>query len=133
MGKLSFKEEVLPVDSVREYFEHFRVLEIDYTFYSLLLDEKGQPTRNYRVLERYREYIGKHDYVVAKVPQVVSAQKLRLKHGAFRDNPDYLNAEAFTRQFYEPIVNILGDSPGPSFRAGISARRGEDRARQFRR
>ena len=25
------------------------------------------------------------------------------------DNPDYLNAEIFTRQFYEPMVNILGE------------------------
>ena len=26
VGKRSFREEVLPVDSVREYFQHFRVL-----------------------------------------------------------------------------------------------------------
>jgi len=109
MGKLSFKEEVLPVDSVKEYFEHFRVLEIDYPFYSLLLDEKGQPTKIYRVLERYREHLRKHDYIVAKVPQVICAQKLRLKQGAFRDNPDYLNAEIFTRRFYEPIADIFGE------------------------
>jgi len=109
MGKLSFKEEVLPVNSVREYFEHFRVLEVDYTFYSLLLDEKGQPTKIYRVMERYREHLGKYDYIVAKVPQVICAQKLRLKQGAFRDNPDYLNAEIFARRFYEPIADILGE------------------------
>ena len=58
MGERAFKEEVLPVDSVREYFEHFRVLELDYTFYGLLLDEKGQPTRIYHTLESYREHIG---------------------------------------------------------------------------
>jgi len=59
MRKLSFKEEALPVDSVKEYFEHFRVLGIDYTFYSLLLDVKGQPTKICHVLERYREHMGK--------------------------------------------------------------------------
>jgi uncharacterized protein YecE (DUF72 family) len=32
VGK-TFIEEVLPVDSVQEYFEHFPVLEIDFTFY----------------------------------------------------------------------------------------------------
>ena len=53
VGGKSFVEEVLPVESVEEYFEHFRVLEIDYTFYSLLMDEDGKPTQNYHVLKRY--------------------------------------------------------------------------------
>ena len=47
----SFIEEVLPVDSVEEYFEHFSVLEIDFTFYRPLLDHNGQPTQNYQVLK----------------------------------------------------------------------------------
>ena len=29
----TFSEETLPVDSLEEYFEHFSILEIDYTFY----------------------------------------------------------------------------------------------------
>ncbi|MFZ2089598.1 MAG: hypothetical protein WAU47_13585, partial [Desulfobaccales bacterium] len=33
VGEHTFTEEVLPVDSVAEYFEHFPVLEIDFTFY----------------------------------------------------------------------------------------------------
>jgi hypothetical protein len=33
IGDKSFTEEVLPVESVEEYFEHFPVLEIDFTFY----------------------------------------------------------------------------------------------------
>jgi hypothetical protein len=49
----SFIEEVLPVDSVDEYFEHFSVLEIDSTFYRPLLDHTGQPTQNYQVLKTY--------------------------------------------------------------------------------
>jgi hypothetical protein len=53
----TFIEEVLPVDSVGEYFEHFPVLEIDFTFYRLLLDQDGQHTQNYRVLENYRRYL----------------------------------------------------------------------------
>jgi hypothetical protein len=32
VGDKSFVEEVLPVESVVEYFEHFSILEIDYTF-----------------------------------------------------------------------------------------------------
>ena len=46
VGGKSFLEEVLPVDSVEEYFEHFQVLEIDYTFYSPLLDKNRNPTQN---------------------------------------------------------------------------------------
>ncbi len=33
----TFVEQVLPVDSVEEYFEHFSVLEIDLSFYRPLL------------------------------------------------------------------------------------------------
>jgi hypothetical protein len=54
VGGNSFVEETLPVDSVREYFEHFSVLEIDYTFYSSLLDNEGKPSRTHHVLQRYR-------------------------------------------------------------------------------
>ena len=38
----TFSEETLPVDSLEEFFKHFSILEIDYTFYRLLLDDKGQ-------------------------------------------------------------------------------------------
>jgi uncharacterized protein YecE (DUF72 family) len=34
----TFNEETLPVESIAEYFEHFPLLEIDYTFYRLLLE-----------------------------------------------------------------------------------------------
>lgn len=47
LEKHSYVEEVLPLDSVVEYFEHFPVLEIDFTFYRLLLDEQGRHTINY--------------------------------------------------------------------------------------
>ena len=72
----SFVEEVLPVDCVSEYFDHFRVLELDFTFYRLLLDEDGQPTQNYHVLKRYRQHIEDGDNLILKVPQMICAQKL---------------------------------------------------------
>ena len=50
IGGKKFIEEVLPVDSVEEYFEHFRVLEIDYTFYRPLTEPDGTPTQNYQLL-----------------------------------------------------------------------------------
>ncbi|MCK8600116.1 DUF72 domain-containing protein [Desulfoferrobacter suflitae] len=109
VGGKTFPEEVLPVDSVKEYFEHFGVLEIDYTFYRPLLDEKGEPTQTHRVLAAYREYIRDRDSVVLKVPQLVFAQKLK-RGNRFVENDSYLDPDVFTRQFYRPAVKILGKS-----------------------
>ena len=69
LGGKSFKEEVLPVESVQEYFEHFSVLEIDFTFYGPLLDKDLKPTPNYQVLNTYRRYLRKNDRLILKVPQ----------------------------------------------------------------
>src|SRR5665811_12554 len=73
----SFVEEVLPVDSVEEYFEHFSVLEIDFTFYRPLLDQHGQPTQNYQVLKDYGRHLKEGDRIILKVPQLITAQKIR--------------------------------------------------------
>jgi hypothetical protein len=45
VGDKTFNEETLPVESVTEYFEHFPLLEIDYTFYRLLLEAHGNLLR----------------------------------------------------------------------------------------
>ena len=82
VGDKTFAEKVLPVESVQEYFEHFPILEIDYTFYRLLLDEDGKPTQNYHVLRSYRDYMTEKDSVILKVPQVITARRLR-RGGAF--------------------------------------------------
>jgi uncharacterized protein YecE (DUF72 family) len=111
VGGKSFTERVLPVESVQEYFEHFPILEIDYTFYRLLLDEKGSPTQNYRVLAEYKRYLKEGDSVILKVPQVICAKKLR-RSGKLVINEDYLNPKVFTRQFYEPAIRILGSNVG---------------------
>ena len=55
IGDKTFTEETLPVESVAEYFEHFPILEIDYTFYRPLLESKGSPSSNYHVLKSYRQ------------------------------------------------------------------------------
>ena len=107
VGGKSFLEEVLAVDSVEEYFEHFRVLEIDYTFYSPLLDKNRKPTQNYHVLRRYRRYLKDRDHLMLKIPQLISAHKLR-RGGKYLENEDYLNPEIFINQFYEPAVKLLG-------------------------
>ncbi len=108
VGGKSFVEEVLPVESVEEYFQHFRVLELDFTFYRLLLEEDGQPTPNYHVLQKYRQYLNEGDTLILKVPQAICAQKV-WRGGRYIENYTYLNGEIFIRQFYEPAVAILGD------------------------
>ena len=109
VGGKKFTEEVLPVDSVEEYFNHFRVLEIDYTFYRLLTEKDGTPTQNYHLLSQYRRYIREGDHLILKVPQVISAQKFR-RGKEYVSNEDYLNPEIFTEQFYKPALEVLGTS-----------------------
>jgi len=103
----TFTEETLPVESVAEYFEHFPILEIDYTFYRLLLESKGSPSPNFHVLKSHRQQMKKGDLLLLKAPQIVIARKLR-RGGAFVENDSYLNADIFTKQFYQPAVEILG-------------------------
>jgi hypothetical protein len=103
----SFIEEVLPVDSVEEYFEHFPVLEIDFIFYRPLLDPNGQLNHNYQVLKTYAGHLKEGDRIILKVPQLITAQKIH-KGEQYIKNPSYLNPKIFTEQFYEPAVNLLG-------------------------
>jgi len=103
----TFTEEVLPVDSVAEYFEHFPVLEIDFTFYRPLRDRNGKPNQTFQVLKAYQQHFQDGDALVLKVSQVVTAPRLR-RGGQYQDTPAYLNAEVFIHQFYEPAIDLLG-------------------------
>jgi uncharacterized protein YecE (DUF72 family) len=107
IGDNSFVEEVLPVESVEEYFEHFPILEIDYTFYRPLLDKNGKPTPNYFTLKQYQQYLKKDDRLILKVPQLICARRIR-QGREFVENEAYLNPEIFTNQFYKSAVEILG-------------------------
>ena len=107
VGGQTITEEFLPVESVQEYFQHFSILELDFTFYSLLLDDHSNPTPTYRVLETYRKHLKDADRVVLKVPQTIFAQKL-WKGGKFAENPGYLDAEIFIQKFYAPAMELLG-------------------------
>jgi len=108
VGGRPFQEQVLPVECVREYFDHFRVLELDFTFYRPLLDAHGAPTQNFHLLGLYREHLGETGRLILKVPQEVFAQKLR-RPGAYGENPHYLDPELFVRRFHEPATRLLGD------------------------
>jgi uncharacterized protein YecE (DUF72 family) len=107
-GKI-YRDEVLPVDSVREYFEHFSVLELDYTFYRPLLTQDGEPTSNYQVLRNVTRYLEKDDRIVLKVPQEVCAVKIRQGNQTVA-NPHYLNSRLFLEQFYHPANQLLGSN-----------------------
>ena len=107
VGDKTFNEETLPVESLTEYFEHFPLLEIDYTFYRLLLEKDGKPTQNFHVLKNYRQHMKDGDLLLLKVPQIVIARKLRRGSG-FVENDTYLDAGIFTKMFYEPAMEILG-------------------------
>ncbi len=52
-----FIEEVLPVDSVEEYFQRFAVLEVDYTFYRPLREKDGEPLKIAASMHKYRLYL----------------------------------------------------------------------------
>lgn len=107
VGGKVFQDEVLPVDSVREYFEHFPILELDYTFYRPLRTPDGEPTSNYHVLRNYKQYLGRHDRIILKAPQEVCALKIRQGDQAVA-NPHYLNSRVFLEQFYQPARELLG-------------------------
>jgi uncharacterized protein YecE (DUF72 family) len=107
VGDKTFNENTLPVESVAEYFEHFPLLEIDYTFYRPLLESGGNPTQNFHVLKSYRQHMKEGDSVLLKAPQIVIARKLR-RGAAFVENENYLNEDIFTKQFYKPAIEILG-------------------------
>jgi uncharacterized protein YecE (DUF72 family) len=108
VGGRTFQENVLPVESVEEYFQHFSILELDFTFYQILLDENLQESQSYHVLQQYKNHLRRGGQLILKSPQRIFARRLWVG-GNFEENPDYLNTEAFIRRFYEPAVNLLGD------------------------
>jgi hypothetical protein len=73
VGDKTFNEETLPVESVAEYFEHFPLIEIDYTFYRPLLESGGNPTPNFHVLTSYRQPIKEGDSVLLTGARLFSA------------------------------------------------------------
>lgn len=106
-----FVEEKLPVRSVTEFFEHYGALEIDFTFYAFLMDEKHQPSRNYQPLVEYAKYIPNDALVLLKVPEAITAtSRWQTVNGkrALAPNTQYLDPESFVVQFYEPAVDVLG-------------------------
>jgi uncharacterized protein YecE (DUF72 family) len=108
MGSQTFTERRVPIESVRHYFEHFAVLEIDFTFYRPLLEEDDEPGSNYFVLSNYADHAPENASFLLKAPQKFFARSLR-RNGEFVDNLSFLDAESYVETFHEPALDILGD------------------------
>jgi len=108
MGGETFTERRVPIESVRHYFEHFAVLEIDFTFYRPLLEDDDEPGSNYFVLSNYAEHAPENTSFLLKAPQKFFARSLR-RNGEFVDNLSFLDAESYVKTFHEPALDILGD------------------------
>jgi len=107
VGGKTFVEQVLPVESVEEYFTHFPVLELDFTFYLPLLDGKERPTRAFHLLNSYALHLREGDRLILKAPRDIFARRL-LRQGRHVENEGYLNTEIFIKRFYEPALELLG-------------------------
>jgi len=103
----TYSEAVLPIDCLEDYFGHFSILEIDYTFYRLLTDEQGKPTPSFFLLKKYGELMKDQDFLFLKVPQIITARKIHQGPG-YLENPSYLNPHIFTEHFYKPALHLLG-------------------------
>ncbi|PSQ85745.1 MAG: DUF72 domain-containing protein [Bacteroidetes bacterium QS_3_64_15] len=108
MGGETFTERRVPIESVGDYFEHFEVLEIDFTFYRPLLEEDDEPGSNYFVLSNYADHAPEDASFLLKAPQKFFARSLR-RNGEFVDNLSFLDAESYVETFHEPALDILGD------------------------
>ena len=112
LGGQTFEERMLPVESVRDYFAHFGVLELDFTFYRSLLDRDGKPSPSLFALQQYAEHAPPDALFLLKAPHTFFARKLRRGRGAdvqYDDNADFLDADAYTRLFHEPALECLGE------------------------
>lgn len=112
LGGRMFEERTLPVESVRDYFDHFGVLELDFTFYRPLREADGTPSSNLFVLQQYADEAPEDATFLLKAPQAYFARTLRRSQGGtvfYEENPDFLNAAAYSTRFLQPAREILGE------------------------
>lgn len=112
LGGQTYKERTLPISSVADYFQHFEVLEIDFTYYRPLRDPDLSPSSNAFVLEQYAAAAPDSAQFLLKAPQQYFTRTLRRSRDGetvYVDNEDFLNANAYIKQFLEPAQETLGD------------------------
>lgn len=112
VGGSSLEERTLPVESVAEYFEHFSILEIDFTYYRPLLDAENMPAPNYHVLAQYAEHAPPAARFLLKAPQQFTSPVLRRSSGGRVEhvpNDLCLDIDAYVTTFLEPAADLLGE------------------------
>jgi len=105
------EERLLPVASAEDYFLKLGTLELDFTYYAPLLGPTGKPGPGLFTLERYADHAPPGAGFVVKAPQAFLARRVRRSAGGrveYVDNPEFLDARAFTSRFLEPLQQRLG-------------------------
>ena len=108
----TFEERLLPVASADDYFGHFDVVELDFTYYRPLLDADGKPEPGFFTLQQYVDHTPPDARFLLKAPAPFFArQRRKTEDGRVRyvPNPTYLDADAYAEQFHAPAVELLGD------------------------
>src|SRR5690606_381962 len=75
----------------------------------------GRPSPNLFVLQQYADHAPEDAVFYLKVPQTYFARTLRRSAGgrvSYEPNPSFLDADAYTAQFHEPAVEVLGERLG---------------------
>ncbi|MES3630818.1 MAG: DUF72 domain-containing protein [Longimonas sp.] len=109
LGGESYTIDKVPISYAPHYFDHFSVLEIDFTFYHPLHDA-GEPTRTFHTLKRYADAAPGSARFLLKAPQRFSARTLRSNTSngpRYTTNADYLDAEAYVDTFLDPARTLL--------------------------
>jgi len=112
LGGMKYEERTVPIATSEEYFQHFSVLEVDFTFYRALRSPVGAPSNNYFVLQQYADAAPENARFILKAPQEVTARILRrggTGKSSYEENDRFLNAEIFQEGFLTPAREILGD------------------------
>ncbi|NND70748.1 MAG: DUF72 domain-containing protein [Rhodothermales bacterium] len=110
----TFEEQSLPIASVEAFFEHYDVLELDFTFYRPLV-EGGKPTNNFFVLQEYANNAPDSAIFYLKAPQTTFARSFRRSREGktfYEPNGAFLNPDLFVEQFHQPARQILGQRLG---------------------
>ncbi len=112
LGGKSFTEETLPIACVADYFKHYDVLELDFTFYRPLLDDEGNPTSSYHVLREYVEAAPPDALFFLKAPQLFFSRRIRRRvdgRQKYIRNESYLDYKKYVEQFHTPAGGLLGE------------------------
>ncbi|MCH7638923.1 MAG: DUF72 domain-containing protein [Bacteroidetes bacterium] len=106
-GKNTFREETVPVASTEEYFEHFGIVELDFTFYNPLIKEDGEPSGSFFTVLQYAKHAPANARFLLKAPQLYSARKFY--RGKWVGNDNYLNVQGMNERFVEPALELLDE------------------------